>query len=256
MSCNRFAACALALLLLPRLAVAGQINLRWSACWGDGGIMNKVFACNTNTGSNTLIGSFIPPQDLHQVSGMRCVVDLAVAGGSLPGWWQFHNAGSCRQNSLSYSIAAPPTAVNCVDWDSGQAVGSLVSYTVDLFGPGSARIVGASAAAANFLAELTAGQEYFAFSLILNNQKTVGTGACAGCEFGACLALKGIQLTVPPPANTFDLFIASNGGSDDRLTTWQGGAGVLERKSQLYLNCPLATPTIIRSWGEVKALYR
>jgi hypothetical protein len=61
---------------------------------------------------------------------------------------------------------------------------------------------------------------------------------------------------VPPPANTFDLFVANNGASDDRLTTWQGGAGVLERKSQLYLNCPLATPTINRSWGEVKALYR
>jgi len=252
-TCTRLSARTLLLLLLPALGSAGELNLRWNACWGDGGIMNRTFACTSNSGASVLVGSFVPPLDILQVSGLQCVVDLAVAGGSLPAWWQFKNTGTCRQSSLVYSTTPPLTAVNCVEWDS--AVGTLVSYTTDLFGPGSARVIGASAALPA-PADLTAGQEYFAFSLIVSNQNTVGSGACAGCSLGACIGLKQITLTVPPPAGTVDLFVSNNATSDDRLATWQGGAGVLVRKSELYLNCPQATPARGRAWGEVKALYR
>lgn len=249
----RIAAGALFLLWLPALAAAGQINLRWNACWGDGGIMNKLFACNTNAGTNTLVASFIPPQDVHQATSLDAAIDLAVAGGSVPDWWRFRASGSCRASSLNTSPAPPATAVACLDWASGAGFAAVTAYTVGFLGPSSAHISVSSLPVPSIPAELTGGQEYFAFSLLINNLKTVGTGACAGCDLGACIGLKAIQLNVSSPVGTVTLFPSA---SDDRLATWQGGAGVVFEKFAGYIICPLATPTRNSTWSAVKSLYR
>ena len=36
-------------------AQAGTLNLRWNDCFGDGGVVNRMFACDTNSGSETLV---------------------------------------------------------------------------------------------------------------------------------------------------------------------------------------------------------
>ena len=33
------------------------INIRWDNCFADGGVMNKLFACDTNTGLNLAVMS-------------------------------------------------------------------------------------------------------------------------------------------------------------------------------------------------------
>ncbi len=40
-------------------AIAAGVNLSWNACTPEGGVQNKTFACNSNTGSRTIYGSFV-----------------------------------------------------------------------------------------------------------------------------------------------------------------------------------------------------
>ena len=93
--------CAVAFLLFTASpALAGPLNLRWNACWGDGGVANKTFACNTNTGSDVISASFVPFRTVLGVTGLESRVDLSFPTAP-PAWWQFRAAGSCRQTSLS-----------------------------------------------------------------------------------------------------------------------------------------------------------
>jgi hypothetical protein len=234
---------------------AGPINLRWDKCWGDGGTMNANFACNTNSGSHRLVGSFISPANFSDMVGTEVVIDLGVAGVSLPAWWQFKNAGSCRIASLGIGLSEPVDAIRCVDWASGQALGGIASYTVDAFILGRATIRLASAVPAS-LGDILAGQEYFAFLLTLNHLKTVGAGSCAGCELGACIALRSVVLVNGSGQRTGLGPGRGSIGSDDRLVTWQGGAGVVTQTHADALDCPRATPVRNNTWGDVKALYR
>src|SRR5437867_1889677 len=75
-------------------------NLRWDHCYGDAGVQNKAFTCDTNSGSETLVVSFVPAWDIADVSGLEIVMDMVSAAPTWPVWWQFKNAGTCRQTSL------------------------------------------------------------------------------------------------------------------------------------------------------------
>ena len=89
--------------------------------------MNRSFACDTNSGVQQLVGSFAIPFDVAQVSGNEVVVDLGFAGNSVPSWWQFKSAGSCRQTSLSYVTTAPASAVNCPELSADCGIAMFVS---------------------------------------------------------------------------------------------------------------------------------
>ena len=202
-------------------ALSAGINLRWTNCSGDGGVFNRNFACASNVGTNVLVGSFVLDADFAQMSGAYIYLDVATASASLPAWWQFKNAGSCRQTSLAFNTIANGADVVCADWASGQASGGVASYTVGVSGANSARVTAVVAVPLSGLADLVAGQEYFLANITYNNQKTVGTGACAGCTTPACAFLGTIQL------------LQQGGGSLTITTpavgnyvTWQGGAGV------------------------------
>jgi len=243
------------LLLLAAMSAApahalSTLNLRWDACLGDGGVSNKSFACNTNTGVNVLVGSWVTPVDLFNVTGNQVVVDLGTFGPVLPAWWEFKNAGTCRQGSLAVSAAAAPTAVNCADWSSGLAIGLLSSYIIGIKGPASARIIFATTAAIPIPDGIVAGQEYFSFQLNINHQKTVGPGACAGCDVTMCIAL--IAVNVTNADSRFDRQLRIGSGSGDTLADsfvlWQPVAG--------QTTCSRAVPVRNRTWGELKSLYR
>lgn len=244
--------CGVLLVLGSGVATAARgVNLRWGDCIGDGGSINRNFACNTNTGNHVLVGSFELGQDILQASGNEVVVDLASAG-PIPQWWSFKNVGTCRTASLSMNFVAPATAVNCVDWSSGQSAGGIGAYFIGNVGPSTARLVCALAVPVSALSDLFAGQEYFSYNFVINNQKTVGTGACAGCTTPVCLVFKSLKVTTQIAANDRTLEGPTN-GTDSFYATWQGGAGV---SSVRGTGCPAATPTRNKSWGEVKSLYR
>ena len=216
------------------------ISLRWSDCLGDGGTINRSFACNTNAGGHVLVGSFELDTPMSPVSGQEIRVDIQTASASIPAWWEFKNSGTCRTNSLSMNLLLPATAVNCLDWADGQAAGGIAAYNIGYLQPNRARILAAVAVPPTALADLAAGQEYFSFNFVINNAKTVGTGACAGCTVPANLYFAWIKLTQPVGGVDRTLTNPAN-GNDSYLALWQGG---------------FPTATRRETWGAVKALYR
>lgn len=270
------------LALVPALAHATAVsppgvNLRWDNCYGDGGAWNKSFACDRNAGSERLVCSFELDQPLLQTSGVELQLELSAAGTSVPAWWGFWSSGSCRQASLSVVGTIPPTAVNCADWSQGIASGGLAAYSVGSHGAQTAQIVAGEALPGSALADLIAGQEYFAAMVIINNTKTLGTGACGGCDVPVCIFLSHIKIATPPVLGepSRDLWLdrpANYLGS--QYVTWQNGYPVnVQRQCIEYggffgvyctgryntiFDCVLATPTGSRgsTWGQVKSLYR
>jgi len=234
------------------LAAPG-VNLRWTSCAGDGGTLNKTFACNSNAGTNILVASFELGEDILQSSGQELVIDLASATTPLPAWWSFKNVGTCRLGALGINTTVSATAANCVDWASnGAATGGLGAYNIGERGPNTARIKIAIAVAAAGLVDLLTATEYFSCNVTVNNSKTVGTGACAGCNDGVCIVFNSIKCTTQEAIRDRTISGPANGTDSDYIT-WQGGGVPVVGG---VTGCPAATPTRNATWGKVKSLYR
>lgn len=236
------------------LAHAGITNLKWNACLGDGGVVNRNFACDTNTGSEQLIASFIPEAPVDSVFQMNAVVRISFPA-PVPPWWLFRSTGTCRSSALAISTIPPASASACIDWANGGRDG-LTTYTIGgFFGANSAQISVLSPFQVAAPFDLLAGQEYFAFAAVISHQKTVGAGACAGCVMGACMGFVGVRLFHAP--GRFDT-VVSPVTPIDQVATWQGGAGIAipNYGGSGFTFCPGATPVRNRTWGDVKASYR
>ena len=236
----------IAIAALAGEAVAAGGNFSWDACTSEGGVQSKTFACNTNTGSRSAWGSFVVAADQDSFVGVEVVVDVQAQSDSLPSWWQFFNDGSCRQSALSTSFdftSAPNT--NCADPWSGQAFGGLAAYhTVATVPPVPSGLPNAAeiklAAAMTNPVSLAAGTEYYGFRLVVTNAKTVGSGACSGCNVPVCLTLSQVK-------------VAQLNGTSEYLTTpittnvvlWQTGTP-----------CSGASAPQNVIWGQIQTLLK
>ena len=123
------AAWTLALTLLALPVHASQLNLRWNACFGDGGIRNRDFACNSNSGAEPLVVSFAPPFAMTEITTVEVEVRMVCAGTSIPAWWQLSPiTGNCRPTSLATQFTPPLGSIACQDGAHGLASGPT-SYT-------------------------------------------------------------------------------------------------------------------------------
>ena len=230
-----------AMLLVASSALAAGVRLSWQTCAGDGLVQNRAFACTSNTGSNIVVGSFVLDSDLLQVNGNELCVDLISQDGAvLPEWWKFTSAGACRQ--LSLSIAAQD-GTNCPDMFSGQGSMNIAAYQLDKVIPGSARILCVNAVQAAAIVDLTAAQEYGIARWTINNQKSVGTGSCAGCLVPVCFVFNSANLTTEGNLNNTKLGAPASAG--ENMITFQGAGA----------DCN-SVPTKNVTWGKVKSLYR
>lgn len=271
------AACFTILALMGAASIASAatsppgVNLRWDQCFADNGAFNKNFACDTNSGAERLVGSFEIDAPLSDVSGMEFTLDLGSVSAAYPAWWQFKNAGTCRQTSMSMNFVPLGGVSNCADWSAGNATGGIGAYASS----GSAnrfRITSAVAVPAAATASLSPGQEYFAFNLTVTHLKTVGTGACGGCLEPMCIFFSGVRIYARSTgAVVADLTRGAN-YAGSQYVTWQqayplnightcgglsGGIGICQFQMTNF-DCVLATPTESRgsTWGQVKSLYR
>src|SRR5262245_30455480 len=237
-------------LLLAPAAHASTVNLRWDSCWGDGGAQNRSFACDTNTGSQSIVGSFVPFAAVHGVVRVDFSVQIQFATPTVPSWWMFKNPGSCRQASLSVRALPPLAAAQCIDWASSAALGVIASYNISTFTPNLVLLTGASVVSTEAAADVVAGQEYFAFQLRIDNLKTVGPGACGGCNTGACIYLRSVQLHSADGSNNpfLGIGIAPGDQVSDARALWQ--------PANAAPACGFPVPASNRTWGELKALYR
>ncbi len=242
--------CGLLLTATASAALAAPgTNLRWNACFADAGAQNRANLCTSNLGTNAMVGSFEMPASLIGVTGVELSVDLAVAGPSLPPWWQFNAVPvvECRSGSLSMNPTISLSAANCFDWSNGHGAGGLAAYNEGAFGPSTAHVLGGFAVDPAFAAALDPGAEFFAFNLIVNNNNTT---TCTGCLNAACIVFNSINVV---PGTNASVLITGAANASSNFVTWQGGAGVSSLRGQ---GCPAATPTHHSSWGAVKSLYR
>ena len=260
----RIASCVAAVLvpLLVAPAFAG-VNLRWDQCFSDGGVQNKTFACDTNTGSERLVMSFVLDTDMQQVSGNEIILKIQSASATLPSWWSLKSAGTCRQASLGFSSSVPAGAVNCLDWGGGAESGGIGAYSIGFSGPNTVRVSMAVAVPPTNLSDLVANQEYFSGALTINHAKTVGTGACSGCDQPVCIAIE--QLTVTTPVLASNIVVAGGASApNSEFARWQNSVEtnvtfechVMSGCTHTFTCADASTPTRSSTWGAVKALYR
>ena len=247
-----FCLLALAISALPETASADRmgIALRWNRCFGEEGAeFVRSFACDTNLGSESLVGSFALPWDMPQVSGIEIVMDVMTyagvpgvpSGGPLPAWWQFRNVGSCRLTSLNMlTVGIEPDVVCTPLWTSGDEASGIGGYHLSIQGmQGTARLIAVAAVPQQSVFLALGGVEYNAFTIRINHAKTLGTGACDGCLVPMQVLLRSVNVVPVSPASAF------------RLTDPMDG----ERSSYvLWGTGPV--PTKRSSWSAVKSLYR
>jgi hypothetical protein len=228
----------------------------WNDCGlGPTATTARTFACNTNTGSHILVGSFDPVAGLTEVVGVSAMLDLASDTCPLPDWWQFKNPGTCRQSAMSANFILMNGQESCVSPWQAHLVGGVTTYMTGFLGDyRRVRMAVTGTMSTEFAVPVTSGTEYYAFNLVIDNAKTVGSGACTGCSAQVCIVLDEIKLIQP----------AGTPGGSPVLTSpissyfvgWQ-----FANSSICYhaldpgpLTC--ATPVYNRTWGQIKSLYR
>jgi len=231
----------------PMPARGQGINLSWSDC-GTHGTSLRTFACATNIGVNSLVGSFVPGAFVDSVTAGEAVIDIQTLGPSLPDWWGLRT-GLCRPAALNASFDFTGGPFNCYDYWQGGAMGAAVA------GPPSGnqlRIKLAMALPLNDsrVADLDDNAEVYAFRANITNVKSTGDGACPGCDVGACIVLNNIQVRTIFDGQPLSFFL----GNPVTLNqvTWQCPGFVTTHGC--VLDC--TTPTRDRTWGQVKQLYR
>jgi hypothetical protein len=249
--------CGVLLAMTATVASAAQgLNLRWDQCLGDGGVLNKPFACDSNTAPVwSLVGSFELDRAMPMMSGVEPIVDITASGAALPAWWQFKAAGTCRQLSLSYVTSGGGVA--CPDWASGQSWGGLGSYDIGVHGPNTARIRGVSAVPQTAIASLLAGREYYLFNITINSAGTVGNNACGGCNTGVCIVFTSALCRSPNghPFYVWDdrMVTGPTNSGDSNFAMWQGGDGGAACGPARQ---PASLSRRNTTWRALKSLYR
>ena len=238
---------ALLCLGVSMASAQGGINLSWTDC-GTFGTLQRNFACNSNTGGNTMVGSAISPVVINQCVAMTTVLDLQTNQAALTPWWNFDGAG-CRAtpSALTGNFDFTGSTFSCNDIWAGNATGG--SNYISGFGavPNRGRIRLVCAVVNPVVVDNSTENYYFKASF--SNAKTTGTGSCAGCTDGACIVLNSLELDQQPGVEGGNTIITNP--LDSQYVLWQAGGN-----SVTPGGCPQATPTKNATWGSVKSLYR
>jgi len=218
------------------------LNLNWGDCTSGGaGTQDMTFACDVNSGALfTMHASIVVPEAMPSFASTTTVVDIHVNDAALPPWW-LTAAGQCRQNSIGISYDPNNNTSGCVDLWQGATVVQVSEIKQALHGANSVRVNGV--AAVPFGSELNVaadGSELWVCRVTINRANTL---ACTGCLLPACIVLNEMYMQQPGGLPAYRV----TNESTNRWVTWQGGGGT---------NCPADTPTMNRTWGAVKGLYR
>jgi len=241
----------LALALCTGRAGASGIDVGWDDCPGGAAYsLLKTFACDTNVGINTIVGSFVAPASVIAMSANETVFDIATGGAALAPWWGMAT-GQCRPASSvagNFDFTLGPFA--CYDYWQAGAIGSL-SWSVLPNSTNRCRIKGVFALPAGDarITSIAKGTPVYSFKCNINNAKSTGLGACAGCTDEACIVLQSIRINQPVASGGFAIFMTNPATAQHVI--WQGWS-----TQDPTAACPLLTPAKPRSWGSIKALYR
>lgn len=229
-------AVCLILAAVPRPAHADGVNLSWVNCAGaSDGVADLTFSCDSENQTFTMVGSFVPPGGISQLSGEDILVDFLTDKPALPDWWRMDTMG-CRPGTLLCPIPLLPLT-GCTDYWGGDAAGGF-NYLSNV-GPGHGQIEIIAARPSTELGPVAGGQEYYAFELVVKSRGTLG---CSGCRDGVCAVIR--QVTLTQPSGVGDYVLTNS--NIRNYVTWQGGSS----------NCPGARALKRTTWGTVKGNYR
>lgn len=235
---------AVALLALGASSAMAQggLNLFWDEC-SVAGTGTKTFLCNTNTGAAFgMYASVVLPGDMPAFLGTTAIVDIGLNDPAIPAWWQTRT-GECRANSIGMSFDPNAFITSCLDIWGGAPPLAILDVQPGVNGPNKIRLNGGAVVPAGSELNLVAdGSELVVCKVTINRAKTILTGACAGCNVGACIVLNECKLQ--QPGGVGDRTVTNPAVSN--FVTWQGGLAA----------CPQATPAQNRTWGSLKNLYR
>ncbi|MFN8589162.1 MAG: hypothetical protein U0704_15325 [Candidatus Eisenbacteria bacterium] len=237
------AALVAACLAVPR-ARAEYVYLGWDDCNAAGAPTSRTFACDVNTGSDVVVVSFTVPWSGSQWSRADVKLDLMTAqDSSMPDWWAFVNAGTCRQSSLT-SACDFTGMTGCAVYMQAPVSGGITSYVQGTLGESwRARLTASVTKAPLSYRVLSPDSQYYAIRIVIPHDKSVGVDACAGCSQPVCLVGTYLGLYLPPNQNPFPFEFSPNNPS---VLSWQSTVP----------NCPAAVPVKRSTWGAVKAMYR
>ena len=243
-----------AMLFTASVAFADEVQLSWTSCVDDGGLADITFACNTNAGNRSFITAIKLTSDMNAVLSNEITIDLISADGpALPDWWSLRsfpqqNYVACRPIGATQAIIiAAHDGAGCPDIWAGSGSMNFAGFIPNYVIPGSGRILAVNAVPSTspvelIVAENPAGNGTWAVGRFqLNNQKTVGTPNCAGCQVPVCIVLNSVLVTTLNHVADREF----SGGANDQIV-WQGGSGA---------DCQ-SVPARNVTWGKVKSLYR
>lgn len=223
---------------------ASQLYLTWNLCaLSPSATHSLTSTCATDLGQQELMCSFVLDSPLDSVYVLDLDLDLQTGGSSLPSWWQF-GVGGCREGALLASAVPAPSSA-CADAWHGQGTPlERPAYYVGMprGGASQARIRIAFSVLSENAFRLEAGTMYDAARLLLRNSST---SVCSGCDEQTCIVLNSIAIGRLPDAPGGDLVVDTPGPNEANRAIWQGGSSWCG-----------AVPVRVKSWAQLKSLYR
>ncbi len=246
----------------PQAPPAVETRLSWDQCAGDGYIGDHSFACDVNTGEETIVASVIFRDGPRtNVAGLVGFIDVTLTSPTLPSWWLV-KTGECRSGAVTVVTDALGDSPGCLAWAGTTPVVAVYDIARGgFYDPNQMVIQVATVVPAGSEVALGANTEYQLFRVRITHAKSAGAGACAGCAVPACIGFGQLELAMlGGDTETF-----AGAGLD--AVTWQG-AYVSAYPTRLhdpptpglhdnFLQCTLPpVPARNRTWGTIKSLYR
>jgi hypothetical protein len=200
---------------------------------------------NTTSLAN-MYASFKPAAAMANFIGATTVLDIQVAGSTLPDFWVFDPL-TCHDSGLSGSGQILTTPGGNCQSPYGATTTQTNGFGSFLAGPNHIHWEcdhsRGSGIASLALPVSTGG--YLAQIVQLSWDDAAFDGAtCAGCDVPACIVLNNVKAANTSGVQIADMTQVVSGIQN--FVTFYGGAP----------NCPGAVPTKNSTWGQVKALYR
>ncbi|MEZ5066344.1 MAG: hypothetical protein R3B81_16580 [bacterium] len=225
---------ALSFLVPPQVAAGGFAGI--TVGWGDTdwSYQSDIYMDCMNPTDTTLVVSFAAARDLEGVTVLEGHVDFCTYPFDLPEWWQFEQAGGCREGGLGVDAdfsAGPSTHTD--PWQGNATV--TYDFISPHLTPDRARI--AVRVETSEPVSLAAFEEYYAFRVEF---RVPNPGSCAGCQFPACFVINdAVDITHAGGVESI------KGNAYSNYASWMGHPG-----------CSFVISVQPSTWGRIKADYR
>ena len=226
-----------------------QVNISWNDCGWGAFQVDVENPCTSNSGSYTLVASFVPPFPIAAYAGNLCVIEVRSGAGLSP-WWRLHDvaAGGCPARAgkiaASANFTIPPFSFGACADALGPTAATSLAYEPEVNPPYGALIKAGASVPPGSEVPIDNSKTWYAMAISILKDGTIPTTDCPGCTDGACIEIFELHLFQASPAPEI---VLTDG--PQLWTSYNGKAGYVPQP------CPYV-PVRSHTWGEIKSLYR